>query len=92
MPLPRFRIRSIMIGIAFLALLLTTLGQAVSLQRAAAREQRLMAEIEMQRAISEERTLQAINEVKRFHDAIANEPELKNSPALDGLRQRLLKE
>ena len=35
---------------------------------------------------------QAIDAVKRFGDAVANEPELKNNPALDGLRKRLLKE
>ncbi len=35
---------------------------------------------------------QAIAAVKRFGDVIANEPELKKNPALEGLRKRLLKE
>ena len=30
--------------------------------------------------------------MKRFRDAMAGEPELKNNPALDALRKRLLKE
>ena len=41
---------------------------------------------------AEDREDQAIAAVKRFGDAIANEPELKNSPALDLLRKRLLGE
>jgi serine/threonine protein kinase/tetratricopeptide (TPR) repeat protein len=45
-----------------------------------------------QRARAEERETQAIDAVKRFRDAIASEPELKNTPALDALRKRLLKE
>jgi serine/threonine protein kinase/tetratricopeptide (TPR) repeat protein len=35
---------------------------------------------------------QAISAVKKFRDAVANEPELKNTPQLEGLRKRLLKE
>jgi tetratricopeptide (TPR) repeat protein len=38
------------------------------------------------------RERQAIDAVKRFGDALATEPELRNNPALDGLRKRLLKE
>jgi serine/threonine protein kinase/tetratricopeptide (TPR) repeat protein len=38
------------------------------------------------------RETQAIDAVKRFRDAVADEPELKNNPALGGLRKRLLKE
>ncbi len=45
-----------------------------------------------QRARAENRETQAIDAVKRFRDAVADEPELKNSPALEGLRKRLLKE
>jgi serine/threonine protein kinase len=45
-----------------------------------------------QRLRAENREAQAINAVMKFRDAVANEPELKNSPALDGLRKRLLKE
>jgi serine/threonine protein kinase len=38
------------------------------------------------------RERQAIDAVKRFRDAVANEPQLMNNPALEGLRKRLLKE
>jgi serine/threonine protein kinase len=34
----------------------------------------------------------AIDAVKRFRDAVANVPELKNNPQFDGLRKQLLKE
>ena len=47
---------------------------------------------EGQRTRAESRETQAIDAVKRFRDAVANEPELKNSPRLEGLRKRLLKE
>jgi hypothetical protein len=50
---PRFRLRTLMIGIAFLALILTVIVQAVLLRRAAAREQQLRAEAEQQRASAE---------------------------------------
>jgi serine/threonine protein kinase len=39
-----------------------------------------------------ERESQAIDAVKRFRDAVANEPELMNSPQLEVLRKKLLKE
>ncbi len=45
-----------------------------------------------QRTRAESRETQAIDAVKRFRDAVANEPELKNSPRLEGLRKSLLKE
>jgi eukaryotic-like serine/threonine-protein kinase len=45
-----------------------------------------------QRVRAEARENLAIEAVKRFRDAVANEPELKNSPQLEGLRKRLLKE
>ena len=35
---------------------------------------------------------QAIDAVKRFRDAVTENPELKNTPALEGLRKALLKE
>jgi serine/threonine-protein kinase len=47
---------------------------------------------ELQRLRAEDREQQAIDAVKRFRDAVANEPELKNTPALENLRKRLLKE
>ena len=45
-----------------------------------------------QQARAQDRERMAIDAVKRFRDAVADEPELKNTPALDGLRKRLLKE
>ncbi len=45
-----------------------------------------------QRARALERETQAIDAVKRFRDAVANEPVLKNNPQLAELRKRLLKE
>jgi hypothetical protein len=53
MRLPRFRLRTMMICIAFLALVLTVIMQAILLQRAAVREQQLRAEAEWQRATAE---------------------------------------
>ncbi len=45
-----------------------------------------------QRTRAEQREQQAIDAVKKFRDAVANNPELKNNPALETLRKRLLKE
>jgi len=45
-----------------------------------------------QRSRAEQREEQAIDAVKRFRDTVANNPELKNSPALESLRKTLLKE
>jgi serine/threonine protein kinase/tetratricopeptide (TPR) repeat protein len=55
-----------------------------------AKEERARAE--EQRTRAEARETQAIDAVKRFRDAVANEPELKNSLQLESLRKRLLKE
>ncbi len=48
--------------------------------------------LEQQRARAEEREQQAIDAVRRFGDAVSNNAELKNSPALELLRKALLKE
>jgi tetratricopeptide (TPR) repeat protein len=45
-----------------------------------------------ERRRAENREQLAIAAVKRFGDVIADEPELKNTPSLEGLRKRLLKE
>jgi eukaryotic-like serine/threonine-protein kinase len=45
-----------------------------------------------QRRRAEDREQQAIDAVKRFRDAVADEPTLKNSPELEPLRKKLLKE
>jgi hypothetical protein len=50
MRLLRFRLRTLMISIAFLALILTVIMQAILLRRAAVREAQLRAEAEFQRA------------------------------------------
>jgi serine/threonine protein kinase len=53
-------------------------------------KQRNTAVAQQQRA--EQREQLAIDAVKRFADAVTSEPELKNNPALEALRKRLLKE
>jgi hypothetical protein len=45
-----------------------------------------------QQARAEKREQQAIDAVKRFRDAVAQEPKLKNNPELEELRKKLLKE
>ncbi len=42
-----------------------------------------------QKARAQDREKMAIDAVKRFRDAISDEPALKNTPSLDGLRKRL---
>ena len=51
---------------------------------------RVLADRQKMRA--ENREQMAIEAVKRFRDAVADEPELKNTPELNELRKRLLKE
>jgi serine/threonine-protein kinase len=58
--------------------------------QAQAEEQRARAE--KQRARAEARETQAIDAVKRFRDAVSNNPELKNNRALESLRKTLLRE
>jgi tetratricopeptide (TPR) repeat protein len=48
--------------------------------------------LDQQRSRAAAREQQAIDAVKRFCDAVTNEPRLKNSPELEELRKRLLKE
>jgi serine/threonine-protein kinase len=47
-------------------------------------------DFQRRRALANE--TEAISAVKRFRDAVANEPELKNTPQLESLRRSLLKE
>jgi serine/threonine protein kinase/tetratricopeptide (TPR) repeat protein len=58
--------------------------------RQAEEGQRKIAEAE--KAKAEDREQQAIEAVKRFRDAVANNPGLKNDPSLGPLRQTLLQE
>jgi serine/threonine protein kinase len=67
-------------------------------------KQRKIAEVEKQNALNSEkfaqqqksraeaREQQAIDAVKRFRDVVVEEPTLKNNPALEHLRKKLLKE
>jgi serine/threonine protein kinase/Tfp pilus assembly protein PilF len=48
--------------------------------------------LEAQRKRAEAREQMAIDAVKRFRDAVVEEPTLKNNPALESLRKKLLKE
>ena len=48
--------------------------------------------LDQQRHRAEFNETQAIEAVKKFRDAIENEPELKKTPTLENLRKRLLKE
>ncbi len=48
--------------------------------------------LDQQRSRAEQREQQAIDAVKRFGDAVAEEPRLKNAPEFEELRKRLLKE
>ncbi len=50
------------------------------------------AALDVQRVRAEDREARAIEAVEKFRDAVANEPELKNTPALEDLRKRLLRE
>jgi hypothetical protein len=54
MRMPQLRIRTLMISIAFLALMLTVVFQVILLQRATAREQLLRADAERHRADAEQ--------------------------------------
>ena len=53
---------------------------------------RKQKEAEDERMRAEDREQEAIDAVKRFGDAVANNPELKNSDKLESLRKELLKE
>src|SRR5262249_2859818 len=69
-------------------LILGLIGTAYGLFRADRARQAEAA----QRSRAEQHEEQAVDAVKKFRDAVANNPELKNNPALDSLRKTLLKE
>jgi serine/threonine-protein kinase len=50
------------------------------------------AALDLQRTRAEDREQQAIEAVKRFRDAVADNPRLKDDPELEDLRKALLKE
>jgi serine/threonine protein kinase/tetratricopeptide (TPR) repeat protein len=72
----------------FLALLAGFIGTAYGLFRA---DRAWRAEA-AQRSRAEKRDEQRIEALKKFRDAVANNPELKDNPALDSLRKTLLKQ
>jgi hypothetical protein len=77
---PRIRLRSLMIGIAFLALILTVMMQAVLLQRAVVREEMYRAEAEMHRARAEaeaRRLLEYVRAVETLSTGDAPDPKSK---------------
>ena len=51
MRLPRFRVRTLMVTVAFVALVLTVIMQAIWLRRAAATQQMLRAEAQLRLAV-----------------------------------------
>ncbi len=61
-------------------------------RRSARAERRAKLDAQNQQARAEERETQAIDAVKRFRDAVADDPALKTNPDLEALRKRLLKE
>jgi len=79
----------------FLALVMGFIGTAWGMFRAdrarqAEAAQRKIAVAEKKKAATREEL--AIDAVKKFRDAVANNPELKSNPALEPLRKTLLKE
>jgi hypothetical protein len=64
MRLPRFRIRTLMISIAFLALILTVITQSILLRRAEVRAEVLRAEAALQRAEAEARYQRALDSAR----------------------------
>jgi serine/threonine-protein kinase len=99
-PLSRRAIRWLMrhrtsVSTAAAAVLVALMGLTVvaAVQRQSNRNPNLANQaLTIQRERTEQRETQAIDAVKRFRDAITAEPELKNSPSLQQLRKRLLKE
>jgi NhaP-type Na+/H+ or K+/H+ antiporter len=70
MRLPRFRLRSVMISIAFLALILTVFVQAILLQRAVVLEQQMRADAERQRAMAEAQAQRVQIELERSRQQV----------------------
>ena len=72
--------------------LATAAAFAILLVAAAAVSIALALRANRERTRAEEREQMAIDAVKRFRDAVADEPALKNAKELEDLRKRLLKE
>ncbi|MFO0959402.1 MAG: serine/threonine-protein kinase [Isosphaeraceae bacterium] len=80
----------LMAGLAAVAVVQTRARHDMDLKNGELTE--LNAALEVQRNRAEEREGQAIDAVKRFRDAVADNPELKDNPSLESLRKALLKE
>jgi serine/threonine protein kinase/tetratricopeptide (TPR) repeat protein len=84
-------------GVATVVAVQVRANQELAAKNAELTEEKAKVEARNQELADEQakvlaRETQAIDAVKRFRDAVANEPELLNNPALEDLRKRLLKE
>lgn len=82
-------------GLLLLALIAGIAGTSfgmVRAQQAAEAERLAKLDAEAQKTRAESREQQAIDAVKRFRDAAADNEALRNNPALESLRRTLLKE
>jgi hypothetical protein len=70
----RFRLRSILVVIAFLGLFFAVILQTVRLQRAAARAANLEAEVLQARMLAEARLQMAVTAVDQFYTRLAEPP------------------
>jgi hypothetical protein len=83
----RFRLRSLLVVIAFLGLILTVILQAVGLKRAAVREELLQAQL--QRVRAESNLQKALAAVDQMHTMIAQQMASTDTRAIE-LRRELL--
>ncbi|MDB5351665.1 MAG: hypothetical protein JWN86_2912 [Planctomycetota bacterium] len=79
-------------GAVLLAIIAGTTAVFAVQSRANAKLKSSNTALEKERGRVEIRERQAVDAIRRFGDAIADEPVLKNSPALNDLRRRLLGE
>ncbi len=88
MPTPQFRIRTLLISIAFLALVLTVAIQTIRLQRTAARLQRTAASEQMLRTAAERLRADA-EQARIFAEIDARRAARRTQAALDELSPQL---
>jgi hypothetical protein len=90
----RFRLRHLLVAIAFLGLLLTTIGQSVRLERAASREAMLRAELLRERDRAEANAQKALAAVDQFFTRIEEQSTAADTPSAKlprELREQALK-
>jgi hypothetical protein len=85
----RFRLRSLLVVIAFLGLLLTVIMQAVRLERAATREARLREELLRERARAEANLEKARAALDQFLTRVAEESAAAGAPGAGPRRESL---